>query len=269
MRLLRLGPGDELTLTKVDQDLPPYAILSHTWGRENDEVNFRDVMEKTGKDKPGYKKIVFCGEQARTDSLDYFWVDTCCIDKTSSTELSESINSMFNWYRDAKICYVYLEDVSNSEGGRSEAEISGAIWKSAFQGSRWFTRGWTLQELLAPVSVKFFDQHGSLLGDKSILKQLVSDITGIAERALLEVPPTDFKVSERYEWARGRRTTREEDWAYSLQGIFGVCFEPVYGEGREKAVRRLVNEIKEDLLSVDIRIVTIGMQSSMNLYELR
>ena len=173
---------------------------------------------------------------------------------------------MFSWYRDAKICYVYLEDVSSSEGGRSEAEISGAIWQSAFQGSRWFTRGWTLQELLAPVSVKFFGQHGSLLGDKSILKQQISNITGIAERALLEVPLTDFKVSERYEWARGRRTTREEDWAYSLQGIFGVCFEPVYGEGREKAVRRLVNKIKEDMLSVEIDIVTIGTRSSINLY---
>ena len=261
MRLLRLGPGDELALTKFNHDLPPYAILSHTWGHEDDEVNFQDIMEKTGKDKPGYQKIVFCGEQARTDSLDYFWVDTCCIDKTSSTELSESINSMFNWYRDAKICYVYLADVSNVECDQSEADISGEIWQSAFQGSRWFTRGWTLQELLAPTSVRFFDQHGSLLGDKSTLNRRVSDITGITERALLGVPLTNIKVSERYEWARSRQTTREEDWAYSLQGIFGVFFVPVYGEGREKAVRRLVKEIKEDRLSVEMQSVTIGTQS--------
>jgi len=260
MRLLQLGPGDELTLTKdLKQDLPPYAILSHTWGNESDEVTFRDLMENTGKNKPGYEKIVFCGRQAHTDNLNHFWVDTCCIDKTSSAELTESIISMFNWYRNAKICYVYLADVSRDECGQSE--ISRATWQPAFRRSKWFTRGWTLQELLAPESVRFFDQHGSPLGDKAILKQQVCDITGIAETALLGVPLTDFKVSERYEWARGRQTAREEDWAYSLQGIFGVFFSPQYGEGRTNAVRRLIKEIKEILLDGEMQGFIIGMGS--------
>ncbi|KAH8590736.1 heterokaryon incompatibility protein-domain-containing protein [Bisporella sp. PMI_857] len=252
MRLLQLGPGDELTLTEdLKCDLPPYAILSHTWGGEDDEVNFQEIIEKTGKNKPGYQKVVFCGKQARTDRLYYFWVDTCCIDKARCAELHESIISMFAWYQGAKICYVYLADISRDECDSSE--ISRATWLPAFRRSKWFARGWTLQELLAPASVRFFDQYGSPLGDKAFLKQQVCDITGIAETALLGAPLANFKVSERYEWARSRQTTREEDWAYSLQGIFGVIFTPNYGEGRANAVRRLVNATKEALLNVEMQ----------------
>jgi len=106
MRLLQLGPSDEVTLTKdlkQCDDLPPYAILSHTWGPEDDELTFRDIMENTGKNKLGYQKVVFCGKQARKDKIDHFWVDTCCINRDSSAELAESIISMFNWYRDSNV----------------------------------------------------------------------------------------------------------------------------------------------------------------------
>jgi hypothetical protein len=114
MRLLERNNAGEISLTKylVSDDIPRYAILSHMWGADTEEVSFKDLMDSTGKSKPGYDKIRFCGEQVRRDGLQYFWVDTCCIDKSNNTELSEAINSMFRWYRSAVKCYVYLWDVS-------------------------------------------------------------------------------------------------------------------------------------------------------------
>lgn len=121
MRLLQLGANDELTITRdIVPDSTPYAILSHTWGTGgDDEVTFQDVTQKKGKRKPGYQKILFCGKQAKRDGLKYFWVDTCCIDKTSSAELSEAINSMYRWYEKSERCYVYLDDVDGSDLARS------------------------------------------------------------------------------------------------------------------------------------------------------
>lgn len=114
MRLLEYNNAGVFTLTKdfIGDDIPPYAILSHTWGADTEEVTFQDLTCSTRKDKTGYNKIRFCGEQAKRDGLQYFWVDTCCIDKSNNTELSEAINSMFRWYRNAAKCYVYLSDVS-------------------------------------------------------------------------------------------------------------------------------------------------------------
>ena len=115
MRLLKRNNTDEFSLTKdlINEDMiPRYAILSHTWGADTEEVSFKDMMDGTSMRKPGYDKIRFCGEQARCDDLQYFWIDTCCIDKSNSTELQEAINSMFRWYRNAAKCYVYLTDVS-------------------------------------------------------------------------------------------------------------------------------------------------------------
>src|SRR2546421_11180354 len=108
MRLLKLNDGGEFSLTEfVGDNIPRYAILSHTWGADGDEVTFKDLMKGTGEGKAGYQKIRFCGKQAAADDLQYFWVDTCCIDKSSSAEISEAINSMFRWYHDAAKCYVY------------------------------------------------------------------------------------------------------------------------------------------------------------------
>jgi hypothetical protein len=114
MRLLEYNNDSEFSLTEdfVSSKIPEYAILSHTWGADTEEVTYRDLIDGTGKDKIGYKKIRFCGEQARRDGLQYFWVDTCCIDKSNAVELQEAINSMFRWYRNAAKCYVYLSDVS-------------------------------------------------------------------------------------------------------------------------------------------------------------
>jgi len=144
MRLLERKNDDEFTLTKdIIDNIPHYAILSHTWGADTVEVTFRDLTDGTGKDKPGYSKIRLYGEQARRDDVQYFWVDTCCIDKSNNTELAEAINSMFRWYRNAAKCYVYLSDVLRDVPDTDDAFCQ-LPWESAFRKSRWFTRGWTL-----------------------------------------------------------------------------------------------------------------------------
>jgi hypothetical protein len=238
MRLLEFNTDSEPSLTTFFADKIPqkYAILSHTW--EEEEVTFEDLRDGTGVEKAGYEKIRFCGEQARRDGLEYFWVDTCCIDKSSSAELTEAINSMFRWYRESTKCYVYLSDVS-----KTTANSDDLAWESAFRRSRWFTRGWTLQELIAPKSVGFFSKEGELLGDKSTLERHVCEITGVPAKALRGGSLPDFSIAERMSWAGRRRTTCEEDQAYSLLGIFDISIPVIYGEGREKALKRLQEEI--------------------------
>jgi hypothetical protein len=245
MRLLRIEADGEFSLGEyVGKGVPQYAILSHTWGEDYDEVTFRDFVEGTGKRKVGYRKLTFCGKQAANDGLLFFWVDTCCIDKSSSAELSEAINSMFQWYHRADKCYVYLSDVSICGSLRSNPS-SQQTWKLAFKRSRWFTRGWTLQELLAPTSVEFFSAEGKRLGDRTSLLQEIHTTTGISTQALQGRPLSQFSVDERLSWRAARGTKREEDAAYSLLGIFDVHMPLIYGEGQEKAFTRLRKEIKE------------------------
>jgi len=227
----------------VSNNIPCYAILSHTWGEDNEEFNFNDVVNGTGKEKSGFRKVQFCGEQAAKDGLDYFWVDTCCIDKSSSTELQEAINSMFQWYSKAAKCYVYLVDVSyNSFVNRDES----------FRKSRWFTRGWTLQELLAPEYIEFYSLEYRHIGDKNSMVGNIHDITGISIQALQGYPLHQFSIEERKSWAANRHTKREEDLAYSLLGIFNIYMPLLYGEGRKNAFARLERKIRksEDRLFV-------------------
>jgi hypothetical protein len=246
MRLLERKSDGELNLTDFTNfnNPPAYAILSHTWGADGEEVSFQDITAGTGKSKAGYRKIHFCADQAATDGLKYFWVDTCCIDKSSSQELTYAINSMFRWYQEARKCYVYLPDVS-VPNPVADLYRSRSIWEPAFRQSRWFTRGWTLQELLAPTSVQFFTSEGKRLGNKSSLGTLIHEVTGIAEKALEGCPLSDFSVDERMSWAAQRNTKREEDQIYSLIGIFDISMGLIYGEGRVKAQRRLKREIDE------------------------
>ena len=250
MRLLKFDDHGALSLTKdLHNNIPTYAILSHTWGDDTDEVSFDDVnnlrslKSELSKRKAGYRKIQFCGEQAKKDNLKYFWVDTCCIDKESVAEFTTAINSMFRWYRDAAKCYVYLSDVSVSKGDEDHMR---AAWKLAFRTSRWFTRGWTLQELLAPTSVEFFSYEGERLGDKKTLEQPIHEITGIPITALRGEPLSQFSVDERMQWAAKRYTTRREDQAYCLLGIFNVSMPMIYGE-QEQALVRLRNEVEKSL----------------------
>ncbi|KAH0594590.1 hypothetical protein MHUMG1_07424 [Metarhizium humberi] len=245
MRLLKRDDIGNYSLTPdlSSDDVPPYAILSHTWGP--DEVVFEDLTTTPGdwQRKAGYHKIEFCADQARRHGLEFFWVDTCCIDKSDSIELQTAINSMFRWYGDAKRCYVYLSDVSGpAASGRRNSMAS---WDDAFRQSRWFTRGWTLQELIAPKTVDFYSEGGAWLGDKRSLEPMIRDITGIPASALRGTPLSDFTGSERETWARGRQTKYEEDMAYSLLGIFDVHMPLIYGEGRENAQRRLREKVQK------------------------
>jgi hypothetical protein len=236
-------PSSDLKLVSFDHDSPPpYAILSHTWGEE--EVTYNDILEGGGKDKPGWDKIRFCAQQAKRDGLDYFWVDTCCIDKSNNTELSRAINSMFCWYQNAARCYVYLLDVKYSTSTNDRESLR--RWQPALRQSKWFTRGWTLQDLLAPASVAFYSKKGELLGDKQSLKDIIHEITGIPIQALQGTPLPDFSVTERFSWAANRQTAREEDAVYCLLGIMGVFMPLIYGEGRERAMRRLLDELEGD-----------------------
>jgi hypothetical protein len=149
MRLLQRDDIGNYSLTpNLPSDVPPYAILSHTWGL--DEIVFADLAKKPGdwQSKQGFEKIEFCALQAKQDGLRYFWVDTCCIDKSDSIELQTAINSMFRWYRDAKRCYVYLPDVPSATVSSQQRIVT--PWEDAFRQSRWFTRGWTLQDARPP-----------------------------------------------------------------------------------------------------------------------
>jgi hypothetical protein len=249
MRLLRRESDGEFKLVEYfGKEIPRYAILSHTWGGDNEEVTYKDLVEGVGKKRPSYIKIRFCAEQAAKDGLQFFWVDTCCIDKSSSAELSEAINSMYRWYHNAAKCYVYLSDVSIS-GSIGNDLSSQQIWKPAFQYSRWFTRSWTLQELVAPTTVEFFSAEGERLGDRGSLLQEIHNITGISIRTLQGSALSQFSVDERMSWAERREAKREEDTAYSLLGIFDVHMPLIYGEGRKKAFMRLHKGIKQSLSS--------------------
>lgn len=242
LRLLQRKSDGEIVLREpTSGEVPTYAILSHTWGEE--EVTYQEV--KKGKDKnitvnkAGWRKIEFCAEQAKEDGLEYFWVDTCCIDKKNAVELGTAINSMFRWYQSAARCYVYLSDVSKPN---SRADDQRA-WEEDFRKSRWFTRGWTLQELLAPRLVDFFSLERKRLGSKLSLESIIREITGIANNALRGNPLSEFSIRERKCWAEYRNTSVEEDGVYCLIGIFDISMVLNYGEGRGKAFRRLEEEI--------------------------
>jgi hypothetical protein len=200
------------------------------------------LFERAGQKKSSYSKISFCGKQAAKDGLQFIWVDTCCIDKSSSAELQEAINSMFRWYSNAAKCYVFLSDVSISSYTGINLSSEGML---AFKYSRWFTRSWTLQELLAPISVDFFSMEGEKVGDRESLVQEIHSITGISIRALQGTPLVQFNMEERLSWAKGRQAKREEDAVYSLLGIFDIHMPLIYGEGRQKAFVRLHREIEQ------------------------
>ena len=219
-----------------DREIPPYAILSHTWGEG--EVSFQEIQPGDGIFKKGYAKIRGCCKLAASDGFEYAWVDTCCIDKTSSAELSEAINSMYHWYRFSEACYVFLTDVP--------ANLEKSTAQQALCKSKWFTRGWTLQELIASPSIMFFDSEWGELRTKDSLGPLITEITKISREVLQDVDKMErFSVAQKMSWASKRVTTRVEDIAYCLLGIFGVNMLLLYGEG-EHAFVRLQEEIMKN-----------------------
>lgn len=213
----------------IGATIPRYAILSHTW--EEEEVLFHDIVldNVDYKTKRGWYKIEKSCEQALRDGLDYLWADTICIDKSSSAELSEAINCMFKWYRSSAICYAYLCDL---------AELG-------LENSRWFTRGWTLQEMIAPRELWFYDRNWTVQGSKSILLDKLHEITGIDNTALRGGNLRFFSVARKMSWASKRQTTREEDTAYCLLGIFDISMPLLYGEGSKAFIRLQEEIIKE------------------------
>ena len=219
----------------VGSNIPKYAILSQTW--EQGEVLFHDMANPAALHLPGFAKISRFCERARSENLEFGWIDTCCIDKSSSAELSEAINAMYDWYYEATVCYVYLSDLSvlaQNDDDKADRE-------KEFQDCRWFTRGWTLQELLAPRYVKFFDKDWINFGSRgSLVPELVS-ITGI-DAAYLEMPHWSASIATIMSWASSRETTRVEDVAYCLLGLFKVNMPLLYGEGKN-AFQRLQHEI--------------------------
>ncbi|KAK1965635.1 HET-domain-containing protein, partial [Colletotrichum sublineola] len=252
---------DSRTLELVEVQGGPrhsYAILSHTWG--SDEVTFQSFKamskasnetkrpgEEDGREnmraKSGFQKIRDTAVLAKSHGYDYLWVDTCCIDKTSSAELSESINSMYRWYQKAAVCYAYLSDVEpvDTEDPFSET--------SSFRRSRWFTRGWTLQELIAPKTVEFYAGNWSFIDTirfESNFCQLVAEITGIHPQVLASTTSlVDVSIANKMCWAAPRQTTRPEDIAYCMMGLFNVNMPLLYGEG-ERSFLRLQEEILKE-----------------------
>ena len=237
------------------EKVPQYAILSHRW--QDDEISLQELQQRSNEHKAGWNKVRRCCTLARGEGYDYVWIDTCCIDKTSSAELQEAINSMFRWYRNADICYVYLSDFS---GSLNLVEREGGYFPHAVQPklekSKWFTRGWTLQELLAPRELCFIREDWTVLDSRLRLSESISAITGIPKlyvtqfegstvahaedsaQGLTQMP----SIAQIMSWASRRVTTRAEDMAYSLMGLFGVQMPLLYGEGR-KAFLRLQLEI--------------------------
>lgn len=214
-------------------DVPPYAILSHTWSFR--EVSFQDLARPVSQyfKLPGFQKARKCCRLAERHGLPYLWIDTCCIDQKSSAELSEAINSMYQWYKNAEICIVYLVDFAVAEDKAKALE--------ALDKARWFKRGWTLQELLAPENVVFYDKNWREIGTRVSLRKHISGATGIDPTYLED--PSNASVATKMSWASSRKTGKPEDIAYCLLGLFDVNMPLLYGEGAVKAFRRLQHEI--------------------------
>jgi hypothetical protein len=226
-------------------DPPPYAILSHTWGE--DEVTHQEMKSLTPHTrlKAGFHKIQRAAGLAKLKGYDYIWVDTVCIDKTSSADLSEAINSMYKWYQQSAVCFAFLSDVSLGPVPEMIPILPDSQHKKfcdLFPSCRWITRGWTLQELVAPKNLLFYGSDFNYIGTKVSLIWILSMATGIGVEVLNSCDPSSVDIAEKMSWAATRKTTRVEDIAYSLLGIFNINMPLLYGEG-DRAFLRLQEEI--------------------------
>ena len=230
-----------------DDEVTEYAILSHRWIEQ--EVDYREIVKLAKMDeeerteirqRDGYRKILQSCEQAKKDGFKWLWVDTCCIDKRSSAELSEAINSMYRWYENSGICYAYLHDVPRSSFPTARNDER---YPKSNGWPEWFSRGWTLQEMIAPRNIQFFNKDWHPIGDKRTLSPILEDITQVPQHILKEGLSSHRPcVAQIMSWAADRTTTRVEDRAYSLMGLLDVNMPMLYGEGR-KAFHRLQLEI--------------------------
>lgn len=209
----------------IFEKAPVYDILSHRWGTPDEEMTFKAFRKQRRTETIGYKKVADFCELSRTGGTAWAWVDTCCIDQKSSAELSEAINAMWSYYENAKTCYAYLNDCRTDVND--------------WHRSAWWTRGWTLQEMLAPRQVLFYDQDWNMIGSIKTLAEKIADITKIPQAILLGAASTgSCCIAEMMSWASMRETTRIEDRAYSLLGLFHINMPLLYGEGN-RAFQRL------------------------------
>ncbi|KAJ2991333.1 hypothetical protein NUW58_g2549 [Xylaria curta] len=250
MRLIHTGMK-ELVEWHGEENCPPYAILSHTWSEnDSEEVTFQELKAAIGPNpgtsidaiisKPGYEKIRnFCDEAIRR-GYDWVWVDTCCINKESSSELSEAINSMYRWYEQSALCIAYLADVQASSINLTDLNSES---NSEFRKSRWFTRGWTLQELIAPRTLEFYNESWERIGDRLALAPFIGEICGLPRDLLSsKKKPSEYSIAQRMSWAAKRRTKRIEDRTYCLLGLFEINMPLIYGEA-DAAFQRLQKKI--------------------------
>ncbi|KAI0436111.1 heterokaryon incompatibility protein-domain-containing protein [Xylaria telfairii] len=257
---MRLIQCDALQLRDFPRsETPPYAILSHTW--QDEEVTFTEFSQGapvgTEAAPDRWEKITQTCKLAIAQGYEYVWIDTCCIDKSSSAELTEAINSMYAWYAESAVCFAYLSDFDPSR-------TSGPYdTRRQFSSSRWFSRGWTLQELIAPGRLEFYDSSWTLYGSKAILCADIAYTTGIDKMVLcaasdvLQNLLASIPVCQKMSWAAGRKTQRPEDVAYSLLGIFGVHMPLIYGEGIN-AFARLQKKIIKSTNDLTIFAWTMG-----------
>ena len=258
---MRLLHTSTLYLKSFTALIPKYAILSHRWAEDDaDEVSYQQFRDRSNLLCHGYTKIKRACELAQQAGLEWLWIDTCCIDKTSSAELSEAINSMFAWYRDATVCFAFLTETDlvylhqapdhvQTKWTHEWAEKAEYRPVNTLFSKSWFGRGWTLQELLAPHEVIFYqlamdsDEEATFVGTRTSLSKTLSHITGIERQFLCARSPVwDASVAKRMSWASRRTTTRAEDIAYCLLGLFDVNMPLLYGEGT-KAFQRLQEAI--------------------------
>ncbi|KAF5652544.1 het domain protein [Fusarium sp. NRRL 25303] len=257
MRLLQTKSHELFEASDVPVPFPSYAILSHTWISPKDEITYQDMKRRTGDIKndvykqKGWSKLKDYCDRAFKDGWEWAWMDTCCIDKTNPADTQEAINAMFRWYQNAGVCYAHLSDVdfvslpddTDLDSGTNRLRTAG---KNKFIGAKWFTRGWTLQELLAPHYLIFVDRDWHHIGTRESWALEIEKASKIEARHLNAFNPTDFascSTAMRFSWASGRETTVEEDESYSLLGLFGISLPLIYGEGGRQAFNRLQRQL--------------------------
>ncbi|KAI0968629.1 heterokaryon incompatibility protein-domain-containing protein, partial [Xylaria arbuscula] len=277
MRLLKTKTYQLFEANDIPSPFPPYAILSHTWISPKDEITYQDFKQRKSdiendifKQKGWAKLGQYCSRAAK-DGWEWAWMDTCCIDKTNPADTQEAINAMFRWYQNASVCYAYLEDVdantvpshtdltfeslptdqdldnvSSKDNVISPNSLLRQALKDLLINAKWFTRGWTLQELLAPPYLVFVDRVWRRIGTREIWADEIKEASGIEAKHLTSFDPENFMASSiamRFSWASRRKTTVEEDETYSLLGLFGISLPLIYGEGRLRAFTRLQREL--------------------------
>lgn len=252
MRLLNVRTLEIESFSDPNQSIPPYAIASHRWGRE--EATLKDVKKRRGSYLAGWYKVETFARYVRKNvhGVKWLWIDTCCVNRESSQEVNEAVNLSFRWYANAEVCLAWLEDVDDADDAEDVPQ------------SGWFRRGWTLSELLAPRTVLFLSSSWEVIGRKGEagrtrsglqltsgpgMESMIAQITGIPISVLYDFENSwSLTVEERLEWMEGRATTLEEDRAYSMLGIFGANMPVKYGEGAESARKRLLSEISKKRL---------------------